>query len=309
MHEVFNVLQYFDEPFADSSALAVYILSKQVRTRVTVALSGDGADEMLGGYNKHAAELRLQTSGLLRNMAGMARPLLEVLPKSRNSRSGNLSRKLYKLSKIAALSAKERYWATAGFYPGIPPHPFFLHPLSEQELTTYETERQELIRFISDTSANMSQVLMSDMHLVLGGDMLVKVDRMSMANSLEVRNPFLDYRVVNHVMSQPAEYRIDKHRRKKMLIDTFGHFLPPELLRRSKMGFEIPLLNWLRKDLRPLIEEDLLSGEFIHHQGLFQYAPISALIKKLHSSDPDDSVARIWGLLVFQHWWKKHIND
>jgi asparagine synthase (glutamine-hydrolysing) len=93
-----------------------------------------------------------------------------------------------------------------------------------------------------------------------------------------------------------------------MLIDSFGKLLPSELLNRNKMGFEVPLLHWFRTDLRSLIEEDLLSEKFISEQALFQYAPIERLIRKLHSSDPDDSVARIWGLMVFQYWWKKHFK-
>jgi asparagine synthase (glutamine-hydrolysing) len=305
LHEV---LDYFDEPFADSSALAVYILSKQVRTCVTVALSGDGADEMLGGYNKHEAELRIQQSALIRNFAGLGKPVLEFLPKSRNSRSGNLIRKLYKLSRIASLNPKERYWQSAGFYHDAAPHTMFRNALSPSEIGQIEKEKSELLQYISDLAPDMSQVMLSDMQLVLPGDMLVKVDRMSMANSLEVRNPFLDYRVVHHVMRQPAHYRIDKHARKKMLIDSFGKLLPSELLNRNKMGFEVPLLHWFRTDLRSLIEEDLLSEKFISEQALFQYAPIERLIRKLHSSDPDDSVARIWGLMVFQYWWKKHFK-
>ncbi|MEY4111142.1 MAG: hypothetical protein RLZZ46_1497 [Bacteroidota bacterium] len=306
LNELFNVLDYFDEPFADSSALAVYILSKKVKTRVSVALSGDGADEMLGGYNKHTAEFRLQKSLALRKLSSSLAPLFHVLPKSRNSSFGNLNRKLFKLSRIAGLKAQERYWISAGFYDEIPSN-LLLNSLSIDELNEFEIDKKNILKNISDLSPAMNQIFKTDMELVLPGDMLVKVDRMSMANSLEVRNPFLDFRVVNHVMSQPEAFKIDKHRRKKMLTDSFGELLPTELLQRGKMGFEVPLLNWFRKDLKFLIEDDLLSENFIKEQGVFQFKPISMLIGRLHSSNPDDSVAKIWALLVFQHWWKKNI--
>jgi len=145
------------------------------------------------------------------------------------------------------------------------------------------------------------------MGLVLQSDMLVKVDLMSMANSLEVRVPFLDVEVVDFVFAQPAEYKLRNGNRKSMLKDAFRADLPEELFNRPKHGFEVPLLKWFRGDLRDLIENDLLSPSFIKEQGIFDPTSIQALIKQLHSNDPGESHARIWGLLVFQYWWKKYL--
>ena len=145
------------------------------------------------------------------------------------------------------------------------------------------------------------------MGLVLQSDMLVKVDLMSMANSLEVRVPFLDVEVVDFVFAQPATYKLRKGNRKAMLKDAFRADLPEELFNRPKHGFEVPLLKWFRGDLRDLIENDLLSPAFIKAQGIFDPSSIQALIKQLHSNDPGESHARIWGLLVFQYWWKKYL--
>jgi asparagine synthase (glutamine-hydrolysing) len=152
----------------------------------------------------------------------------------------------------------------------------------------------------------MNEVLYSDMQLVLQNDMLVKVDMMSMANSLEVRVPFLDYNLVNYVFSLPAEYKIDKYIGKKILQDTFRSLLPEEIYHRNKHGFEVPLLKWFRNELNSFIFDDLLNKEFIMDQGLFEFEEISKLKSKLFSNNPGDSAARIWTLVVFQYWWKKY---
>ncbi|MFM7216773.1 MAG: asparagine synthase-related protein, partial [Bacteroidota bacterium] len=132
---------------------------------------------------------------------------------------------------------------------------------------------------------------------------------MSMANSLEVRSPFMDYTVIDYAFTLPSEYKLDQRARKRILKDTFGHLLPESLLRRNKQGFEVPLLKWFRNELHSLIENDLLSDDYIRSQGLFEPEAISRLKKKLHSSDPGESVARIWGLIVFQYWYKKNIGS
>jgi len=139
--------------------------------------------------------------------------------------------------------------------------------------------------------------------------MLVKVDLMSMANSIEVRVPYLDHELVNFMFSLPYQYKINNRKRKIILLETFGHLLPDQLLNRSKHGFEVPLLKWFRTDLKNLIENDLLSETFIKEQKIFNYNEILKLKNKLFSSNPDESVARIYGLIVFQYWYKKYLAN
>jgi asparagine synthase (glutamine-hydrolysing) len=304
---LFKSLDYIDEPFADSSALAVNILCELTRKNVTVALSGDGADEMFAGYNKHAAEYFVQNSKLKANLASKAFPLLKNLPGSRNSKMGNLIRQMKKLSKTSSLEPKERYWHLAGFYhENIPP--LFVSNIQNDRkaLNEWQNRKDLILSNLSNTNPDMNQVLITDMNLVLGGDMLTKVDLMSMANSLEVRNPFLDYRVVDFAFSLPQQYKIDSKQRKKILVETFSDLLPNELLTRKKQGFEVPLLDWFRGELKSLICNDLLSKSFIEEQGIFNHEAINQLIKQLFSSNPDDAVAKIYALIVFQYWWKNH---
>jgi asparagine synthase (glutamine-hydrolysing) len=146
-----------------------------------------------------------------------------------------------------------------------------------------------------------------DTKLVLPNDMLTKVDLMSMANSLEVRTPFLDYELVNFIFSLPDYFKINSSIRKRIVQDAFREMLPSKLYNRPKKGFEVPLLKWFRKEMKSLITEDLLSKSFIEEQNIFNYTEVAKLKKQLFSSNPGDVHARIWGLVVFQWWWKKTV--
>jgi len=143
---------------------------------------------------------------------------------------------------------------------------------------------------------------------VLSNDMLTKVDLMSMANGLEVRTPFLDFELVNFAFALPDDFKINSKIRKRIVRDSFKDFLPNELYNRPKKGFEVPLLKWFRKEMKSVIEDDLLSEKFISEQNIFEYPAIARLKKQLFSSSPGDVHARIWGLIVFQWWWKKYCS-
>ncbi|MCU0367400.1 MAG: asparagine synthase (glutamine-hydrolyzing) [Cyclobacteriaceae bacterium] len=303
---VHSILDYLDEPFADSSAINVFILSKETRKHATVALSGDGADEMLAGYNKHAAFHRIIHRGWKENLVAGCSPLWNILPKSRNNTASNKIRQLKRFADGMKLSATERYWQWAGFAN----EQETINLLSEQSKSLlnqqeYKNRKQELLSTISD-GKSMQEILLTDMRLVLPNDMLTKVDLMSMANGLEVRVPFLDYHVVNFLFSLPDEFKITRSIRKRILQDAFRDILPEKLYNRPKKGFEVPLLKWFRKEMKSLITDDLLSEKNIHSQGIFNYSEIEKLKRQLFSSNPQDVHARIWGLIVFQWWWKKY---
>lgn len=310
--EVVNeVLDSFDEPFADSSALNVYLLSRETRKHVTVALSGDGADEVFGGYNKHYAEWNIRNRAIMRHAFSVSAPLWQMLPKSRQSHFGNRIRQFHKLSVLTRKPAMLRYWISAGYLKSGDPSGLFLNPSEWNAAGTWEKQIGGWLRHLQGPSADssMNAYFLQDAETVLRNDMLVKVDLMSMAHSLEVRNPFLDYRVVDFAFGLPDSYKTGKRGRKLILLDTFRDLFPPEILNRSKQGFEVPLLGWFRKDLKPLIEENYLADSFIRSQNLFNPAAIVELKKRLNSNNPDDAVARVWGLIVFQHWWIKHFQN
>ena len=296
------VLDHFDEPFADSSALAVYALSKHVKNEVTVALSGDGADELFGGYNKHRALARVADPGGLDSAVAALKPLWWAMPKSRNSSGGNLFRKLHRFSRLSGMSAEERYWFLASFQSDKEVLSFLK---DAGDRFDYNERRNEISSIVND---DLNSMLLADQQLVLPDDMLKKVDLMSMAHGLEVRVPFLDARVVKWANAQPAVSKFGPDYSKKLLRDTFDDLLPRDIFDRPKKGFEVPMLYFLRKNLKKLIKDDLLSKEFIASQAIFEPRSIEQLKRKLFSVNPGDSHAKVWALLVFQWWWRKNLG-
>ncbi len=309
-----DILDYLDEPFADSSAIAVYILSKRTRKKVTVALSGDGADEIFGGYNKHQAEFKVRENGFMAQIVNNLGGLWDKLPKSRNSFLGNKIRQLARFAEGAKLTPKERYWRWASFATQEDAKKILSEKSrqaldSELNTVSFEDRKKEILSFLQDNhtqTEHLNEFLYTDMKLVLPNDMLTKVDMMSMANGLEVRTPFLDYEVVNFAFTLPVSSKITGKMKKKIVQDAFRDILPKELYNRPKQGFEVPLLKWFQTELKSKITDDLLSDTFVEQQGIFNVSEVRKLKEKLFSDNPEDSHARVWGLIVFQTWWKKY---
>ena len=300
---LYNVLDYLDEPYADSSAIAVNILSRETRKHVTVALSGDGADEVFGGYNKHLAHYRALKGGLANTLVRMASPLYEMLPQSRNTKFSNKIRQLNRFAKGLKLSEQDRYMAWASLMD----EDTASRMLNRKVLIQDNNRRKfNIISCIRDDK-QIGDILYADMQLVLVSDMLFKVDMMSMAESLEVRSPFLDHRLVNFAFSLPCNYLVNSRRRKMILQDAYRQQLPLELYNRPKHGFEVPLLNWFRGELRSTIETDYLNDDFIREQNIFNPEMVRQLKEQMFSKSPADSQAHVWALIVFQHWWKKYM--
>ena len=301
---VFDILDYIDEPFADSSAIAVYILSMHTRKHVTVSLSGDGGDELFAGYNKHDAEMRARQNNFVNWAVKTGLPIWQMLPKSRNSKFTNIFRQLERYGIGLKLSPQERYWRWCAFVDENDALRLLKNG-SSIDKKNVESRKEKVLKFVNGKNS-INDVLMADTQMVLPNDMLTKVDLMSMANSLEVRVPILDYTVVDFAFTIPTKFKIAEGHTKKILKDAFRDVLPDELYNRPKRGFEVPLLNWFRTGLRSLIEDDLLSDSFIREQGIFDVSEINQLKQQLFSNSPGEVHARIWGLIVFQYWYKKY---
>ncbi|MCF8221121.1 MAG: asparagine synthase (glutamine-hydrolyzing) [Cryomorphaceae bacterium] len=300
--QIDSVLNSLSEPFADFSAIPLHILSQKTKAHVTVALSGDGGEELVAGYNKHKAEYALRQQARLRPLAKLLNPAFRLLPSSRNSCTANKFRQLQKYVGGLTLSPADRYWSWAGILSD--EEVFQLATLTDPEYQEYDVRRRNILKSYRRTD-NMSDYLRTDIQLVLQSDMLVKVDRMSMAHGLEVRSPFLDHRIVEFALSLPDRYRISGTMGKRIVQDAFKNILPAEIYNRPKKGFEVPLLSWFRGSWKNRIENDYLSDDFIKEQGLFDVESIQRIRRKLFSVDPGDSVATTWALIVFQHWWKR----
>jgi asparagine synthase (glutamine-hydrolysing) len=299
-----DFLEYIDEPFADSSALAVFILSKYTHKNIKVSLSGDGADELFSGYNKHNAHYNAIHGNFKSALINIGYPLWKHLPKSRDNRFANTIRQLEKFSAGVKLNEKERYlkWAS------------LMSEESANELLKYQIHlnklnirKNEITKNILKTQS-ISDILYTDMQLVLVNDMLHKVDMMSMANSLEVRTPFLDHNLVDFVFSLPDSYKINSKIRKRILQDAYIDILPNEIYKRPKHGFEVPLSQWFKNEFKNELFNNYLNPDFIQSQGIFNPTEIEKLKEKLVSNNTGDVQANIWAIVVFQHWWKKYMD-
>lgn len=304
---VFSMLDYLDEPFADSSALAVYILSRETRKHVKVALSGDGADELFGGYNKHAALLKMMNGGRQVNTVRKLAGLWHMLPKSRGNAIFNKIRQLDRFAYTSGLEPRARYWALASLASE-----GYANDILSPSIEQVDFDRYWTLQAAPTTGLNVDRSitdnLWADLNMVLPNDMLTKVDLMSMAHGLEIRVPFLDRRVVEFAFGLPDEMKITPKIRKRIVQEAFRSWIPDEIYNRPKKGFEIPLLKWFKSEMKPLIMNDLLDDEFIKEQNIFNAEATSKLKSRLFSINPGDAHAHVWALIVFQWWWKRYFN-
>jgi len=291
-----SFLDIIDEPFADSSAFAVYLLAKKTKGYVDVALSGDGADELFAGYRKHYAEWKITTlnKGSKYGISALSR-LLKSVKINRSDRLGDFNRKLQKLNEGLNKNADQRYLDWCSFIPENARKNALIKSLNNE----YLCSDLENIKGVND-------VLLNDQKFVLPNDMLKKVDLMSMASALEVRTPFLDHHFVEFVNTLPSEYKLGKKGGKLILKETFFDDLPPAIFKRAKKGFEIPIHSWLQDELDEQFNRPIFSRSYLEEQNLFNPNEIYQLISDWRKNDFGDKIYIVWALIIFQHWWDKH---
>jgi asparagine synthase (glutamine-hydrolysing) len=295
-----DLLTAIDEPFADSSALPAYILCRETRKHVTVALSGDGADEIFGGYRKHQAELRYRTPGAAEKAVLALGPLWRHLPRSRNNRITDTFRKLDRFARSAGAAADQRWLNLANFDLDGDAHRLVDAAVAPIELD----DRERLMSHGVQLLPGMNGALLADVLTVLPNDMLHKVDLVSMAHGLEVRPPFLDRRVVEFAFSLPAERKFHLGHGKAILHEAFGHLLPKEILSRRKQGFEVPLRDLLLGPLAGLVE-NTLERTAVEASGL-NWQAVQQVLSRLASSNPGQAQATVHALLVYLSWWRRN---
>jgi asparagine synthase (glutamine-hydrolysing) len=287
---------YSDEPSADAGALPVWFLSKLSKTKTTVSLSGEGADELFAGYLTHRANQLAQTT---RQLPGwglrLASAGLGFWPVSDEKIGFE-----YKASRFleGCQMAPERahvHWN--GTFADEPKQQLLKSALPG----ALHTKLQEFRNLLPGDG--LSPYLWFDQKYYLPDDILTKTDRMSMAHSLEVRPPFLDHRIVEFAATLPASLKIRGSRQKLILKELMKGKLPPSVLNRKKVGFDIPAHEWLRGPLRSLLIETLTTGAS-EHAGLFDSAAIKAIVQR-HLAKRANLGYQLWGLLVLFLWMKK----
>ena len=289
------ILTDFDEPFGDSSALPTYVVSKMTRRHVTVVLSGDGGDEVFGGYDLHRIA---HTEASFDHLPSFVRTVCarasEVYPES--WRGGNMLRRA-SLKGMAARYVDRFQLMNAAERSRI------LRYGWKQSETGIDPCASRLEQFSRTTAlASLTRLQLSDMLFYLPDDILVKVDRMSMLNSLETRAPFLDYRLVELGLDLPMEMKIQNGVGKKILRDLTHKLLPAEVSLRPKRGFAIPLARWFREDLRDYAR-DMVFSRAMRDSGFLDLTYAEQLFK-IHERGMRDVSRALWLLLAFSVWVK-----
>lgn len=301
IHDILpKIVSCFDQPFADSSAIPNYYITKLTRQHVTVALSGLGGDEIAGGYERYmgmqwAEHFRRLPAGL-RGMLGEY--WVKYLP---DFQSGHPSMsRLKRFVASAALPADQRYAAIV-----------MAHSSSERnQLLTKEfregitgTSPESLIGQIfasADADSLLHYLLLCDMHLYLPGDLLTLTDRLSMLHSLEVRVPFLDHPLLELMAQVPARFKTTLRSKKVLLKQALTSLLPSSILHRKKLGFSVPLGLWLRTELRPLLCDTLAPGR-LKAIGYLEQPAIERLISE-HLSGAANHESKLWTLMNLALW-------
>ena len=289
-----KLVHHFDEPFADSSAIPTYLVSEFAVQHVKVALSGDGGDELFGGYDRYQTVQRMlkwdRTPGFARAALGAVAKWLPYSAFGKNylhmlSRPGPIER--YFEDNCANYYMRKNLLQPDWMLPA--DYGFLMRALPHA--------------FLPAGTDPVSQALYFETTVSLPGDMLVKVDRMSMAASLEVRCPLLDHVLGEQAASIPNSWKIRDGRGKYILVKALGETLPPELLTRGKMGFGVPLDIWFRGPLQEMLHDHLTAEKFLG-RGIVSPNFVKQLLDE-HRTGRRNHVTGLWSLLMLEMWFRE----
>jgi asparagine synthase (glutamine-hydrolysing) len=299
-----TMADHLDEPIADPAVIPTYMISRFARQHIKVALSGEGSDELFGGYPTYIgarlAEYYLKIPGALRRQV-----------------FGRLARLLPVSSSAVPLGLFVRRFLTHAEKPLAERHQIWFGIFSPDELDRLlvpdfsgpdPSSRQvfsPLERVLAGANADetVSQMLYLDFRLYLEDNLLVKIDRASMACSLELRTPYLDHRLIEFAEGLPGGLKVRRFQLKYILKKAVERWLPREIIYRQKRGFSVPIAGWLREELRPWLE-DALSEEKLRRQGYFN-APFVRRMLQEHLTGQADHRKGLWALLCFQLWHER----
>jgi len=302
-----KLVHHLDEPLGDFSIFPTYLVSKMARDYVTVILSGDGGDELFAGYDTYIADWTYRRYRKIPAFVrhGVIDPLVNLLPPTEKKKGVvNRARRFLEGARhpedlqhvrwMIFLSAAEK------------------HKLYGDALKDYKNN-QKAYQYIrdyfaqADSNDEVNRQLFVDIKTYLCDDIMVKVDRMSMATSLEARAPFLDYRVAEFAATIPGALKIQGTKTKYILKKAMADLLPYEILHRGKEGFSIPIKNWLRNELKPVMLE-VLSSANITRDGFFNDGYVQQLVKE-HLDGVENHSHRLWALMVFGIWREVYLRN
>lgn len=301
-----KLVKHLDEPLGDFSIFPTYLVSKMAREHVTVVLSGDGGDELFAGYDTYVADWMYRKYRMLPSFLrhGLVQPFARLLPPTEKKKGP--------INKI-------KRFVEGTQYPEDLQHVRWMIFLAEQEKQQLYGEalhnidiRRGAHDFIrshfqnADSQDYLNRQLYVDIKTYLCDDIMVKVDRMSMAASLEARAPFLDYRVVEYAATIPSALKLQGQHTKWILKEAMKGLLPPPIVKRGKEGFSIPIKNWLKEELRPMMLE-VLSPARLKRDGFFNAEYVQRLIDE-HLAGAENHSHRLWALTVFGIWREQYLT-
>ena len=294
-----KIVAHFDEPFADSSAIPTWYVSELARRHVTVVLSGDGGDELFGGYDRYLPHARVAAFDRysppgIRQLAGLTAAALPHGVRGKN------------FLRHVGRDERGRYLDAVRFY-STDEKPALLSSDIQRLLNGSDPEETLAGHFDRYTDLPWSsQMMRFDAETYLPEDVLTKVDRMSMAHSIESRVPLLDNKVIDFASSLPSTFKIRNERRKHVLKEVAATLLPAEILARPKQGFGVPLGVWFQGNLRELFADTLLSARSLQ-RGYFQPSFVKRLVNE-HAGGKRDHTLRLWQLVIFERWHRQYMD-
>jgi asparagine synthase (glutamine-hydrolysing) len=301
-----KLMHHMDDPIGDFSIFPAYLVSQHARKNVTVALSGDGGDELFGGYETYVADQMARQYAYVPSIlrSNLIEPFIKSL-KPRPAKKGLVNKAIRFVEGLEhpedLSHARWRIFTGNGFKQTL------FTPEAQAEISIPEDAHiHKLLQEAGDRDP-LNRSLYVDLRSYLCDNCLVKIDRMSMAVSLESRVPLLDKELVELAFRIPGHLKVANGKTKVLLKRVAARHVPRGCVYRPKEGFSIPIKNWLKSDLRPLME-DLLDKSSIKKEGLFQPATIETL-KQEHLSGAANHSHLLWSLMVFQAWKKKWLNQ
>ena len=300
-----TLVEHYGEPYADSSAIPTYYVSKETRKHVTVALNGDGGDESFAGYERYAAmSLAERYYRIPKSIRRALEIPANVLPASEIRRSRIRDGKRF--IQAAGLPRLERYfrWSSAfeaGERTAITTDDFRASVKNTDPIAVLDKWFAK-----ANGSSLLDATLLTDMMTYLPNDLLVKVDIASMANSLEARSPFLDHKLIEFAASLPDSMKLHGFQTKYLLKKVAARLVPKEVVYRRKMGFGVPIGRWLREDMRPLLYETLLSDHSLN-RGIIRPEMLRRYVEE-HTGSKHDHAYKLWTLLMLELWFRRFID-
>jgi asparagine synthase (glutamine-hydrolysing) len=302
-----RIVRHYGEPFADSSAIPSFHLAELARRHVTVALNGDGGDEVFGGYPRysHIRALR-RLDRLPRRLRGAVAALGSLLPSNGDMHS--ISNRARRLAYTVPLDTPSRYFAYMSSMGGGLRRDLLYTPAYRDLVGESVADDVILEPWRRSSASDLVDVMLDvDIATYLPGDLLTKMDIATMAFSLEARSPLLDHEVLELAASLPPQLKVNGKEKKVALRSALRAWLPDEVLDRPKQGFEVPIAEWFRTDLREQVY-DVVLGPRATGRGYFERRYVERLVDR-HISGADDNAKGIWTLLMFELWHQEFVDS